>query len=338
MKKITDFDFKNKKVLLRTDFNVPLDEKGNILNDFRIKAVLPTIRYLIEHEAQIIIISHLGRPEGRKEKYSLKPVVECLEKYLGMKIKLVDDFKYLKIGSGETAVLENIRFYKEEEENDLEFAKQLAQLGDIYINDAFAVCHREHASIVGIPEHLPSGIGLLIEKELEVLDKLIKNPFKPFVAVMGGKKVETKAKFIDKISEICDWVLVGGLLPLEIEKENIQFKYADKIILPVDWKKNNFDVGEETAQLFKEKIKKARTVFWNGPLGKFEEEEFSQSSREVAQAIIESRAFSVVGGGETIEFLAQIGLIDKFSYVSTGGGAMLNYIVDGQLVGLDVLK
>ena len=338
MKTLKNFNFQNKKVLLRTNFDVPLSDRGSIRDDFRIKASISTIEYLIKNRAKIIVISHLGRPKKREEKFSLKPVANRLGELLNKRVKFVDGLSVKKIKSGDIVLLENLRFYKGEEENNPEFAKQLAQLGDIYINDAFAVCHRPHASIVGIPKHLPSGIGLLIEKEIKILDQILKDPKRPFITIIGGKKVETKVKFIDKISKVSDFVLIGGLIPKEIEKQKIEFKEPEKIILPVDWKDNCYDIGEKTIKIFNEKIKTAKTIFWNGPLGKTEEEKFSKATKEVAKAVVKSKAFSVIGGGETIEFLTRIGLIKKFSFVSTGGGAMLDYIVDSKLVGLEALK
>ncbi|MCK4520310.1 phosphoglycerate kinase [Candidatus Parcubacteria bacterium] len=337
MKTLKNFNFQNKKVLLRTNFDVPLSDRGSIRDDFRIKASISTIEYLIKNRAKIIVISHLGRPKKREEKFSLKPVANRLGELLNKRVKFVDGLSVKKIKSGDIVVLENLRFYKQEKENNSQFAKQLARLSDIYINDAFAVCHREHASIVGIPKYLPSGIGLLIEKEIKILDQILKNSKRPFITIIGGKKVETKVKFIDKISEISDFVLIGGLIPKEIEKQKIKFKEPEKIILPVDWIDSG-DIGEKTIKIFNEKIKTAKTIFWNGPLGKTEEEKFSKATKEVAKAVVKSKAFSVIGGGETIEFLTRIGLIKKFSFVSTGGGAMLDYIVDSKLVGLEALK
>jgi len=238
---------------------------------------------------------------------------------------------------GEILLLENLRFHKEEEEGDLDFAKELSKLGDIYINEAFSVCHRSHASIVGLPRYLPSGAGLLLEKEIEVLTNLMEGPEKPLLAIIGGKKVETKVKLIDKISEISDSVLIGGLIKKEIEEKKIKLKNPQKIISPVD-NILTFDIGPKTIEHFKEKISKAKTIFWNGPLGMTEEEEFTKGSKEIAKAIIESGAFSIVGGGETIEFINRIGLIDKFSYVSTGGGAMLAFLAGEKLPGIAALE
>jgi phosphoglycerate kinase len=342
MKTLEDFNFENKRVLVRCDFNVPLDEKGNILNDFRIKETIPTIEYLVEKEAKVILMSHLDDPGGRPvEKLRLDKVQEKLERYLNLSIAKAKDCigeeiegRAKEMQPGEISLLENLRFHKEEEANDSKFAKDLAKLGDIYINDAFGVSHRVHASLVGVPKYLPSGIGLLVEKEIKALEKIIKNPLKPLVAIIAGAKVETKIKLIDKISEITDFVLIGGLLNREIKQKNIQLKYPERTVGAGD----GLDLKDEDIKLFKEKIKKAKTIFWNGPLGKTEEKEFQKGTKEIAEAIIESGAFSVVGGGETVEFINKIGLSDKFSHVSTGGGALLDFICDGELVALKALK
>ena len=323
MKILRDFDVKNKRVLVRCDFNVPLDDKGNILDDFRIRRTLPTIDYLIKKGAKVILMSHLGSPDGKFVKeLQLKPVSEKLAELLGKKIEL----------------LENLRFDPGEESNDENFAKELAKKGDIYINDAFGACHRAHASIVGIPKYLPSGAGFLLEKEVLCLTRLSTNPSKPLVAIIGGAKIETKMKLIDKISEFADLVLVGGLIKKEIKEKNIKLKNPQKIVEPVDEAGEGKDIGSKTIKLFKEKILQAKTIFWNGPLGKIEEKEFTAGTEELAKAIIESGAYSVVGGGETVEFINQLGFGEKFSHVSTGGGAMLAFLSGEKLPGLSALK
>ena len=345
MKTLRDFNFKNKRVLVRCDFNVPLSEKGEILDDFRIKKTIPTIEYLIEKGAKLLLMSHLDDPGGKVvEELRLTPIQDKLMEYLDLSVTRAPDCIGKEIEEwtksmvpGEVLLLENLRFHKEEEENDAHFAQQLAKLGDIYINDAFGACHRAHASIVGIAKYLPSGMGPLLEKEIRVLTQLIANPLKPLVGIIGGKKVETKSKVIDKISQIADWILINSLIKNEIEGKNIKLKYPQKIIKPVDDIEEK-DIGPETINLFKEKIVQAKTIFWSGPLGKIEEEQFQTGSAEIAQVVIRSGAFSVVGGGETIEFINKIGLIDKFSHVSTGGGAMLDFISDGKLVGLEALS
>jgi len=345
MRTLKDFEVKGKRVLVRCDFNVPLDKEGNILDDFRIKQTLPTIEYLIEKGVKVILMSHLGRPEGKVvESLRLTPIQNRLMEYLDVQVSKAPDCVGEEIEKwsremqpGEILLLENLRFHKEEAENNENFAKELAKLGDIYINDAFSVCHRNHASIVGIPKYLPSGAGFLLEKEIKALSQIIKNPKRPLVAIIGGKKVKTKSKLIDKISEVADFILINWLIAEELKEKNIQLKYPQKIISPVD-KIDTFDIGPKTIDLFKEKIALANTIFWVGPLGQIEEEKFSKGSIETAKAIIESRAFSVAGGGETVKFINKLGLTEEFNHLSTGGGAMLDFIADGKVVGSEALK
>lgn len=313
MKTLKDFDFKNKRVLVRCDFNVPLSDKGEILDDFRIKESVPTTEYLIKKGAKVILMSHLGRPEGKVvERLRLKPVAQRLEKLLGQKINL----------------LENLRFNPGEKLNNESFAKELAEKGDIYINDAFGACHRAHASIVGIPKFLPAGAGFLLEKEIRILSDLMQHSKKPLVAIIGGAKVETKAKLINKLLQVADCILVNPLMG----------KTSNKIIAPLDVLDSKKDIGEKTIKLFKEKIAEAKTILWNGPLGLIEDERFSKGTAEIARAIAQSNAFSVVGGGETVEFINKLGLIKKFNHVSTGGGAMLAFLSGEKLPGLEALK
>ena len=364
LKSLSNFDVQEKRVLLRCDFNVPLDEKGNILDDFRIKKSLPTIEYLIEKGAKPVLLSHLGRPK-KGQRFSLKPVALRLEELLKRKgeesklssspfvktreVKFLDDCigekvqkEIEKMKAGEIILLENLRFYEEEEgKNDESFAQELAKLGEIFINDAFSVCHREHASIVGVPKFLPSGTGFLLEKEIKTLGNLLKSPKKPLISLVGGKKVESKVKLVDKISEISDLVLIGSLIKAEIEKKKISLKYPQKIVKPIDCifdGERCLSIGPKTVHLFKEKIEKAKTIFWSGPFGKIEEKKYSKASKDIAKAIVESRAFSVVGGGETVEFVNKIGLAEKFNYVSTGGGAMLAFLSGEKLPGIEALK
>ena len=346
MKTLKNFNFSEKRVLVRCDFNVPLGDNNQISDDFRIKKTLPTIEYLIKERARVILMSHLGDPKGKMaENLRLKPVKERLNKYLKKDVSMASDCvgeavekMVAKMDEGDILLLENLRFNPGEESNDEEFAKNLAKLADIYINDAFGTCHRQHASMVGVPKFLASGVGLLLEKEIKVLSDFMKKPKKPVVAIIGGKKVETKSALIDRISEIADFILIGGLLEKEIKTENIKLKYPEKILGPIDETGGGKDIGSGTRSLFGEKIKKAKTVFWNGPLGLTEEEQFQAGTKAVAQAIIESRAFSIVGGGETVDFLNQLGLADKFSHVSTGGGAMLSFLSGETLPALEILK
>lgn len=348
MKTFKNFNFKNekiKKVLVRCDFNVPLSEKGNILDDFRIKSTLPTIQYLIKEKARIILMSHLGRPKGKVvEGLRLAPIQKLLEKYLNLPLKKSEDCigketeeLINKMESGEILLLENLRFHREEEENDNIFARKLAGLGDIYINDAFGASHRSHASIVGIPKYLPSGAGLLLEKEIGVLTNLMENPQKPLLAIIGGAKVETKTELINKISKITDFVLIGGLIKKEIEEKKIFLNCPKKIVAPFDEPEKR-DIGEKTIKLFKEKILSAKTILFNGALGQIEKEEFTKGTEEILKAIIQSGAFSVVGGGEMVEFVNKLGLIEKFNHVSTGGGAMIAFLSGEKLPGIAALE
>jgi len=345
MKTLKDFNFNQKRVLVRCDFNVPLGKQGEIVDDFRIKKTIPTIEYLTKKGAKIILMTHIGRPGGETiEELRTTPVQNRLIVYLDLSITKAPDC----IGSevekwtyemqpGEILLLENLKFHIGEEENDDNFARNLSKLGEIYINDAFGTCHQPYASIIGVPKYLPSGIGFLVEKEIQALRDLIEKPEKPLVGIIGGKKVETKSKAMDRISENADWILINELIKQELKEKNIQLKNPQKIIEPIDNIEGK-DIGPKTISLFKEKIKKAETIFWAGPLGKIEEEKFQNGSREIAQAIIESGTVSFAGGGETVEFLNKIGVTEKFSHVSTGGGAMLDFIADGKLVGLEAIK
>lgn len=351
MKTLKDFNLKNKRVLVRCDFNVPVDEKGNILDDFRIRKTLPTIKYLIENKAKVILMSHLGEPGGKiVPELKLDKVAENLAGYLNFSIEKEDDCvgpdaesESNKLADGKVLLLENLRFHKEELENNPEFAKKLSYLGDIYVNDAFSVCHRSNASITGVPQFLPNCAGLLLEKEIEALDKVMQNPEKPMIAIIGGKKVETKSKFIDKISEVADFVIISGLIAKEVADlsaqagKNIKFKFPEKIITPLG-QLDMLDINDESIKIFQNKIATAKTVLWNGPFGKFEDSKYAKGSLAIANAIVNSKAYSVVGGGETVEFLEKQGMIEKFSWVSTGGGAMLAYLSGEELPGLAALQ
>ena len=339
MKSLKDFNVNKKRILVRCDFNVPLSNKGVILDDFRIIQTIPTIKYLIKKQAKIILISHLGRPLNKSKKYSLKVISKRLQKLLGKKVKFIpDSIEIESINPGEIVLLENIRFYKEEENNNKEFAKKLAKLGDIFINDAFSVCHREHASIVGIPKYLPSGAGFLLEKEIKSLTSLLKSNKKPFIVIIGGKKVETKIKFIDKISKIADLILIGGLIARELKSKNIALKYPKKVIFPIDEINNGLDIGKETINLFKKEILDAQTIFWSGVFGKIEDRRFTKGSAEIAKAIVKKNILSVAGGGETVEFIRKMKLEKKFNHLSTGGGAMLKFLSGEELPGIKALK
>ena len=344
-KTLKDFDVVNKRILVRCDFNVPLDNKGNILDDFRIKQTLPTIKYLIDNKAKIILMSHLGEPDGKiVPGLKLNKVAEKLAEYLNFSVEKEDDcigpeveIETNELKAGRVLLLENLRFHKEETDDNLEFAKKLSYLGDVYVNDAFGVCHRNNASITGVPQFLDNCAGLLLEKEITTLEKIMKNPEKPMIALIGGKKAETKSKFIDNISEIADYIIVSGLLAKEVAKKNIKFLYPEKIVSPTG-QLDALDINDESIKIFCEKIAGAKTILWNGPFGKFEDEKYAKGTLAIVKAIIDSGAFSVVGGGETVEFLAKQGIIDKFSHVSTGGGAMLSYLSGEKLPGIEALQ
>ncbi|KPJ56985.1 hypothetical protein AMJ49_03005 [Parcubacteria bacterium DG_74_2] len=354
MRRLKDFKLKSKKVLVRCDFNVPI-KSGKILDDFRIKKTIPTIKYLIKKRAKIILMSHLGKPKDREKEYSLKPIAKRLEKLLkrlrpahhpptkgGPQVKFLKDCigknvkqEVDKMKDGEIVLLENLRFQKGEEKGDENFAKKLASLGDFFIEDAFATCHRSHASIVKLPKYLPSATGLLLESEIKNLGEIIEKPPLPLVAIFGGDDPDFRA--IDKISEKADWILIGGLIQTAIEEKCIKLKYPEKIIKPID-SLNNEDIGEKTIKIFKEKISRAKTVFWSGPFGKIEEKKFQKGTKEIVKAIIKSMAFSVVGGGETIDFINDLGLGEKFNHLSTGGSAMLEFLAGEKLPGIEALK
>ena len=389
MKTLKDFNFKNKRVLVRCDFNVPLNEKGEVADDFRIKNSIPTIEYLIKKRAKVILMSHLGNPGGRVvEDLRLTPIQEKLMEYLDLSITKAPDCvgseikKWIsQMKPGEILLLENLRFHKEEKENDKNFAKELAELGDIFINDAFSVCHRAHASVVGVPKYLPSGIGFLLEKEIKNLSKIIKKPKKPVVIIIGGAKISTKAKVIEDFFKKADHLLLGGKIanfiliqkglligkiPVALKTEEIIEKLElpnPKLHLPVDGivslrelkDKENYikvkalgqikrgediyDIGPDTLKLFSKIIKEAKTIFWSGPLGMFEERFFEKGTKEIAISIAENKkAFKVAGGGETVLAINRFGLLDKFDHISTGGGAMLEFLTEKRLPGLEVLK
>jgi len=383
IKDITEIAVKNKRVLLRCDLNVPLDAKGNVLDDFRIEKAIPTIEYLIKKGARVILISHLGRPGGKVvKKLSLAPVQEKLVEYLDLSVtkaksclgKEIREWTE-KMAPGEVLLLENLRFHPGETKNDLNFTKELAKLGDIFVNDAFAVSHRSHASIVGLPRFLPSAMGLLLKEEIESLSKVIKKPKRPLVGIIGGAKINTKIRPIKSFLEKVDFLLLGGKIanivlnikgvsvgkPLpepEIIKELEGLELTNpKLRLPVDVSvalngvyerkagpanvrkdESVLDIGPETVKIFSRIISEAKTIFWSGPLGKIEEKQFAIGTFGIARAIAQSDAFSVAGGRETVSFLRESNLADQFSFLSTGGGAMLAYLSKGTLPGIEALE
>lgn len=386
MRIIKDVDVQNKRVLVRADFNVDLDKKGNIIDDFRIKAVIPTIEYLVKNKAKVILMSHLGDPKSEaEESLRMNPIQDRLMEYLDLSIVKADDCVGQKIEEwtiemrpGEILLLENLRFNPGEKKNDESFAKKLAKLGDIYVNDAFAVSHREHASVVAITKFLPSYMGLSLESEIEVLTKVTQQPEHPLVVIIGGAKISTKIKLIKNFLSMADNILLGGALANTalrakgiaigksvIEKEMIEIvKNLEltntKIHMPVDTivsvdKSGNessreapvgkmeeneliLDIGPETENLFAEIIKNAKTVIWNGPMGLFEVDKFSHGTKEIAMAVADCHCYSVIGGGETVSYINKLGLAEKFSHISTGGGAMLKFLAGEKLPGIEALK
>ncbi len=333
-----------KRVLIRCDFNVPV-ENGKVLDDFRIVKSLETIKFLIEKKAKVILISHFGDPEGKRiENLTLDPVAKKLENILNQRVKKLNEAigeevekEVFSMEEGEVLLLENIRFYPGEENCDIDFAKNLAKLGDIYVNEAFSVCHRKHASVYLLAQLLPAFYGFQLKKELENLENFLNNYQRPLVCLIGGRKIKDKAPLVKKFSEIGDWILVNHLIWEELEKSQIEIKNKEKILHPVDTVGKNCDIGKKTLKIFEEKIKSAKTIFWNGPFGKIEEKKYSKGTERLAKAILKSQAFSLIGGGETIEFTNKLKITEKFSFASTGGGAMLKFLGGEKLPGLEAL-
>ena len=393
-KTVKDLDVKGKKVLVRVDFNVPLskENKGEIADDSRIKAALPTIDYLLENGAKVILISHLGRPKGEANpEFSLKPVAAWLENKYKDKFTfiasetVVDDEvkeKVENLKEGNLTLLENTRYVAGETKNDEDFSKQLASLADLYVNDAFGTSHRSHSSNVGVASILPSAVGFLIEKEIEVMGKALENPEHPFVSILGGAKVSDKIGVIENLISKVDTILIGGGMAytflkaqgkeigkslLEEDKMDLSLELIEKaksndveILLPVDAviadeikagakteivdidnipaDKEALDIGPKTAEIFAEKIKGAKTVVWNGPMGVFEIKEFSNGTKEVANALGESEATTIVGGGDSALAIEMTGLKDKITHVSTGGGASLEFLEGKDLPGISAIE
>ncbi|MFC1864018.1 phosphoglycerate kinase [Thermodesulfobacteriota bacterium] len=387
---IGDVDVKGIKVLIRVDFNVPLDKDGRITDDTRIRAALPTIEYLLNNNAGVIIMSHLGRPKGEvREDMRLTPVAKRLEELISRSVKKLDDCigpevekAVNSMGPGEIILLENLRFHKEETDNDPEFANQLSKLGDIFVNDAFGTCHRAHASTEGVTHHLKSVAGFLVQKEIEYFEGINSSPESPFVLILGGAKVVDKIPVIENMLPKVDIILIGGAMAYtflkqtgvdigssryEDEMESIAKSILKKanemnveLVLPIDHvvcdnleNPENIkttegadiekpfmgvDIGPKTIEKFKSEVDVARTVVWNGPMGIFERDEFANGTRNVAEAIAESSAISVIGGGDTAAAVKKFRLEDKISHISTGGGASLEYMEGKILPGIASLE
>ncbi len=346
---VRDADVAGKRVLVRVDFNVPL-ENGRVADDTRIRAALPTIELLLERGARrIVLVSHLGRPkDGPDPGYSLRPVAIRLAELLGRDVAFDD-------ASAPLSVLENTRFRPEETANDDGYARELAALADLYVNDAFGAAHRAHASTEAVAHHLPAYAGLLLERELRELGALLESPERPFVALVGGAKVADKIGVLERLAELADALLVGGKMAAELALRSPPSGAAD-VVLPIDvvaaaafdpgaearvvpfdrvpegWL--GLDIGPETRKAFAERIASARTVFWNGPMGVFEWPRFAEGTRAVAEAVAAASAHTVVGGGDSVRAIDELGLAGKIGWVSTGGGASLELLEGKELPGV----
>ena len=390
IKTVKEIDIKNKKVLVRVDYNVPLDDGLSVADDTRIRLSLPTIEYLKKNNAKIILMSHLGRPKGKPEdRFRMDPAASKLGELLGTGIKKFDHIysdeikEYIdnQMKSGEIVMLENLRFDSGEKSNDREFSKSLASLADIFVNDAFGAAHRAHASVVGVPEFIPAVSGLLLEKEIVTLEALLESPGRPFLAILGGSKVSDKIQVIKNLLSKVDSLVLGGgmtytflkakgleigtsicedehldyaremidlakknnvnlLLPIDITiaKEFDRDAEAREVSIdniPSDWM--GLDIGPMTIDLFAENIAEAKTIFWNGPVGVFEWERFSKGTKSIALAAAKSTAVTVAGGGDTVAAIKKYDLSDKFSHISSGGGASMELLEGKTLPGIAAL-
>lgn len=384
-KTVRDIEVAGKRVLVRVDFNVPVQD-GKITDDRRIRESLPTIQYLLEQGATVILMSHFGRPKGSRDpKYSLRPVAEHLSGLLGKPVQFLEDCigeeveqTVFSLPQGSVVLLENVRFHPEEEANDPAFAQALARLGEVYVNDAFGSAHRAHASTEGVAHYLPAVAGLLMEKELRYLGQALANPERPFVAILGGAKVNDKIAVIENLLPKVDRLLIGGGMAftflkakgLEIgrsllDESSLEFaqrvlrEAGDKVMLPVDVvvapaleagvptqvvpveaippDLMGLDIGPETARRFGEVVRQAKTVVWNGPLGAFEVAPFAEGTRAVMEALANSQAVSILGGGDTSAAAEQLGYAEKMTHISTGGGASLEFLEGRTLPGVAVL-
>ena len=388
-KTIEDIDVKGKKVIVRVDFNVPLDSELKITDDKRIEGALPTIKYLVDMGAKTILVSHLGRPKsGPEEKFSMKPTAVRLSELLGKSVIMAADVigpdakaKAAALKDGEILMLENVRFHKEEEKNDPAFAKELSTLAEIFVNDAFGTAHRAHASTAGLADYLPAVCGYLIKKEIDIMGKALSNPARPFVAILGGAKVSDKIQVIENLIDKVDTLIIGGgmaytflkakgykignsiceddrvelaksllekaenkgvalMLPIgsivgKEFKNDTDHMYVPSDDMPDGWM--GMDIGSLTIEKFSKEIKKAKTIVWNGPMGVFEFPNFATGTREVAKAVAESGAVSIIGGGDSAAAVEQLGYAGKITHISTGGGAALEFLEGKVLPGIAVL-
>ena len=388
-KTVRDIDVDGKRVLMRVDFNVPLKD-GVVTDDTRVKAAIPTIKYLKEHNAKVILMSHLGRPkgDGPEPALSLKPAADKLAELTGYEVKFVDDTYGEKAAEavaalepGDILVLENVRFDKREKKNDPEIAKTLASYGDVFVLDAFGTAHRAQGSVVGPAAYLPAYAGFLLEKEVDTLTSIFADPERPFVAIVGGSKVSSKIGVLDHLIDSADTLIIGGGMAYTfflakgytvgtslkeedwVERAGEMLKKAEekgvKILLPVDNvvadhfgedavgevvasdaipdDRMGMDIGPETEKLYAEAIKGAKTVFWNGPMGVFEMDQFAHGTEAVARAVAESDCTSIIGGGDSVAAINKFDLADKMSWISTGGGASMELVEGKALPGVEAL-
>jgi len=375
-KTIRDMDIQGKRVLVRVDYNVPMDEEMNITDDIRITASLPTIKYLLDNDASVILMSHLGRPKGEpKAKYSMAPVAKRLSELLDREVIFADDDMVVSdkvkamaesLKPGQVMMLQNTRFRKEEEKNGEEFAESLASLADIYINDAFGTSHRAHASNVGVSRHLPSALGFLVEKEVGIMGKALDEPLRPFVAILGGAKVSDKIGVIENLITKVNTIIIGGGMAftflkakgleigtslleedkLDLAKELMEkarkFKNdSEHFNVPVESIPSDMmglDIGPDSIALFESVISEAKTIIWNGPMGVFEMDSFNKGTYAIAEAMVKSGAITIVGGGDSAAAVEKAGLADRMTHVSTGGGASLELLEGKLLPGIDAIS
>jgi len=391
MLSVKNLDFRGKRVFLRVDFNVPLDDEGNIRDDTRIKAALHTLNYLLDQEARVVIASHLGRPKGKfNPKLSLKPVAKRLAELISREVILApdvigDEVEKLKreLDENQVLLLENLRFHAEERANDPDFSRRLAHDIDYYVNDAFGACHRSHASVVAITQYVDKAVaGFLVQKEVDYLSKAVHSPEKPYIAILGGAKVSDKIPVIENLLNKADDLLIGGAMAytffraqgfdvgrslveedikntaLEVlknaeEKGSRFYLPTDHVVaskpdpeaetqtldsFPIPSDLMALDIGPKTIEKYKEIIATAKTIFWNGPMGVFEFEKFSQGTMRIAEAVADAQALSIIGGGDSVAAVYKAGVSEKISHISTGGGASLEFIANEILPGIEALS
>ncbi len=347
IRSIESIDFTGKKVLLRVDFNVELNKKQDVQEQFKLEAPKKTLAHILSYPGvKVALLTHFGRPDGaRNMLFSLQPVVDDAERALGVKVRFHEDCvgdgvsaALETLPEGEALLLENVRFYPGEESDDPAFAARLAAPFDIYVNEAFSVCHRAQASVSAITETLPSFAGFRLAEEVRRLEEVRTNPARPAVAIIGGAKIETKLPLIREFERLYDAVLVGGRVANEALDENIEF--SEKVLLPKDFQGGDarLDIGPVTTAMFIEIIGKAKTIVWNGPMGKFEEKPYDAGTGAILHAMLASQADVVIGGGESLVIIEEAGLMHKIGFVSTGGGAMLEYLSGDELPGLVALE